>query len=192
MIIPAEKKTRWWVWVMGYGVVLAVVLTFSIGVYIFRKPQTPSDRVLDLFVLKSALVNRPTPTPTPITPQKTNAFFRGTYLKLEKDILELKGTAGSIEKIQIGDRTDFTCTPRYIQDANGTAVDMTNVLVTVQSKGNYTARSSSASTFLSRLRFEGMVKLGDTVLVTPDTVPDNPTLRVSLMTDPCNPDKWKL
>lgn len=198
MIIPAKKPSRWPVWVSAYGVLVAIVLFLSIGIYRItrnaarpptsRRVLTPMEQALQA-VLPKALVPVP-PTPTPRTPQKTSEYLRGGYLKLEKDTLELQGTAGLVEKIKIGDQTEFTCAPRYLRDAQGTPVDTATMYLVVKPGSTYIVRSS-ASPFLGRLMFEGMVTSGDSVLVALSPATDD-AIRVTLLTDPCDPGKWKL
>jgi len=185
MIIPAEKRSRRLAWLTIVGIVVSVILVLSVGVYrvINNKSASP---IAGTWMLPSRL----TPTSTPVTPQKTSEYMRGTYVTLEKDALELIGTAGSMEKVRIGDRTEFTCAPRFIRDAKGSLIDTANIYLIVKPGSNYIIRSSPPS-FLGRLTFESTVKPGDIVLVALGSI-DDAAFRVSLMTDPCDPEKWKL
>ncbi len=180
------------VWLIVSGIVVSIVFFLLVGIYRLTRHistfSAPTEKALQSVLPKELF--SVSPTPAPATPQKTSEYMRGTYLELEKDILEVQGTAGSTEKVRIGDRTEFTCAPRYIRDAQGAVVDMTNILLDVKPGSNYTIRSSTPS-FVGRSMFEGRVKPGDIVLVTLGSI-DEAAIRVSLIADPCDPGKWKL
>jgi hypothetical protein len=197
MIIPAKKRPRWLLWIMGFGITILFMAALFIWLIVFGKTapssESPALRVWRAILPPGILPPRPTLLPSPVTPQKTDAFFRGTYKSLNGNMLEIVGTAGINERVRVDDRTAFTCIARYRRDRRGNVVDMRDVYFDVSPGSTYAKRPATVDTGISRALFTRIAKSGDTLLITVDYSSEQPTaFWVSLFTDPCEPEKWRL